>query len=229
MTGTGEEGSERGRSALLLGATGLVGSRCLDLLLADERYRRVRVVARRRPGLRHARLDFHQLDFEELEARPALFRVDDVYCCLGTTIAKAGSEAAFRRVDLDYPVRAAELALEAGADQFLVVSALGADPGSRLFYNRVKGEMEVAVKRLPFRAVWILRPSLLLGERAERRPGERIATLLLRPLAPLMRGRLRRYRPIEARDVAAAMLALAHSGGTGGVVENEEIERMGKR
>ena len=221
------EGGE-GRTALLLGATGLVGSSCLELLLADERYQRVRVVSRRRAERRHPRLQHHQVDFEELGSKPDLFRVDDLYCCLGTTMAKAGSEAAFRRVDLEYPVRAAQLAVEAGAEQFLAVSALGADPESRIFYNRVKGEMEVAVKRLPFRAVWILRPSLLLGERAERRAGERIATLLFRPLAPLMRGRLRRYRPIAAHDVALAMLALAHSGGTGGVVENEAIEALAR-
>lgn len=221
-----EEG-RRGRSALLLGATGLVGSHCLELLLADERYAAVRVLARRRPELRHPRLEYHPVDFDALGAKPELFRVDDVYCCLGTTIARAGSEAAFRRVDLEYPARAAELAVEAGAEQFLVVSSLGADSESRIFYNRVKGEMEAAVKRAPFRAVWILRPSLLLGERAERRRGERLAALLIRPIVPVMVGPLRRWRPIDARTVARAMLRLAASGGTGGVVESEEIGEIG--
>ena len=218
----------RGRSALLLGATGLVGSHCLELLLADPDYARVVVLARRPPPASGPRLRFHQVDFDRLQDRRELFRVDDVFCCLGTTIGRAGSEDAFRRVDRDYPARAAEIAAEEGADQFLVISSLGAEAGSRIFYNRVKGEMEAAVKKFPFRAVWILRPSLLLGERSERRRGERIAAALARPLAPLMRGRLGRYRPIAARDVALAMVRLAKSSGTGGVLESEEIAKAAR-
>lgn len=225
MTADPEEPS-RGRVALLLGATGLVGSHCLRLLLDDPAYERVRVLVRRAPDVRHPRLETHLVDFDQLEAHAASFAVDDVYCCLGTTMARAGSEAAFRRVDHDYPVQAAELAAAAGAEQFLMVSALGADPQSRIFYNRVKGEAEAAVKRLPFRAVWVLRPSLLLGDRKELRVGERLASAVSRPLAPLLLGRLRRYRPIQAEEVARAMLRLAHQHGTGGVVESDEIEQL---
>src|SRR5690606_19688197 len=115
---------------------------------------------------------------------------------------------------------------EAGAEQFVVVSAVGADPDSRVFYNRVKGAMEVAVKHLPFRALWIVRPALLLGEREEFRLGERIAELVIRPLSFLLLGRLRRYRPVHARDVAASMLRLAEEEGTGGVVESERIPEI---
>jgi uncharacterized protein YbjT (DUF2867 family) len=212
-----------GRRALLLGATGLVGSLCLDLLLEDDRYESVRVLARRTPPRKHPRLELHQVDFERLEEQPELFSVDDVYCCLGTTMARAGSEDAFRRVDHDYVVRAAELAAGQGAEQFLLVSAVGADPQSQIFYNRVKGEAEAAVKRLPFRAIWVLRPSLLLGERAELRIGEKLASAVSRPLSSLMVGRFRRYRPVPAADVARAMVQLAHRHGTGGVVESHEI------
>lgn len=220
------EDRARDRSALVLGATGLVGDHCLELLLEDDRYSRVRVLTRRPLTRRHRKLEVFQVDFEALEERPELFRVDDVFCCLGTTMARAGSEAAFRRVDHDYPVQAAELAVAEGADQFLLVSAIGADPQSSIFYNRVKGEVEVAVKRLPFRAVWVLRPSLLLGEREELRVGEKLASVVSRPLAPIMVGRLRRYRPVEARDVAAAMVRLAELDGTGGVVESDEIAAL---
>lgn len=213
----------QGRSALLLGATGLVGGHCLELLLGSDRYRRVVVLGRRRLDRRLPRLEQHQVDFDRLAEHAALFRVDDVYCCLGTTIARAGSQEAFRRVDHDYVVEAARLASDAGAEQFLLVSALGADPGSRVFYNRVKGETEAAVKRFSFRALWILRPSLLLGERAEFRLGERIAAQASRLVQWLLVGRLRRYRPVPADDVAAAMLRLAAAEGTGGVVESEEI------
>lgn len=212
-----------GRSALLLGATGLVGSQLLDLLLASPQYGRVRVLGRRRPARKDRRLDFHGVDFDRLAGHADLFAVDDVFCCLGTTIARAGSQDAFRAVDFGYVVEAARLASEAGVEQFLVVSAVGSDPDSRVFYNRVKGEMEAAVKHFPFRALWILRPALLLGEREEFRLGERIAELVIRPLSFLLVGRFRRYRPVHARDVAGAMLRLAAEEGTGGVVESERI------
>lgn len=171
----------------------------------------------------HPKLEQHVVDFDELSKHPDLFAVTDVFCCLGTTIRKAGSQEAFRSVDVEYPATVARLASDKGADQFLVVSALGADPESRVFYNRSKGVMESMVRRFPFQAVWVLRPALLLGDRTEVRMGERVAEFLMKPLAPLMAGRLRRYRPIEARTVAAAMVRLAHDNGTGGVLESEEI------
>jgi uncharacterized protein YbjT (DUF2867 family) len=220
------EGSSTGRSAVLLGATGLVGGQLLDLLLASPLYSRVRVLGRGRPPRRDPKLVFEEVDFDHLERHAELLRVDDVFCCLGTTMDKAGSQDAFRAVDFGYVVEAARLAADAGAEQFLVVSSVGADPDSRVFYNRVKGEMEAAVKRFPFRAVWIVRPSLLLGDRAEFRLGERFAQMVSRPLAWLLVGSLRRYRPVRARDVAGALLALAEEQGTGGLVESERIPEI---
>lgn len=215
-----------GRSALVLGATGLVGGHCLDLLLRSPEYVSVRVLGRRALDRIHPKLDDRVVSFDSLSAHPDLFAVDDVFCCLGTTIRKAGSVEAFRKVDVEYPATAANLAADRGADQFLVISALGADPDSRIFYNRAKGEMEAEVRRAALRAVWILRPALLLGDRVEIRAGERIAEAILRPLGPLMAGPLRRYRPIEAGTVARAMLDLALSGGTGGTLESDEIGRF---
>jgi uncharacterized protein YbjT (DUF2867 family) len=212
-----------GRTALVLGATGLVGAELLEMLLADPGYARVEVLARRPPERRHPRLRDHAVDFERLSEHRALLAGDDLFCCLGTTMARAGSEQAFRRVDLEYVVQAAELAVEQGVRQFVVISSVGADPQSRILYNRTKGEMEAAVKRLPFQAVWILRPSLLLGDRAEHRRGERMAAVLSRAIAPLLIGALRRYRPIPARAVAAAMLRVARRDGTGGVLESDQI------
>lgn len=214
------------RTALLLGASGLVGSHLLELLLEDERYERVRTLVRRPLARRHPRLETQTVDFDRLRDRPDLFAVNDIFCCLGTTMAQAGSEAAFRKVDHDYVVLAAELGAARAADQFLLVSALGADPQSRIFYSRVKGAAEIAVKRLPYRATWILRPSLLLGEREEMRIGERLASAVSRPLAPLLVGSLRRYRPVSAREVALAMKHLAALQGTGGTVESDEIPAL---
>lgn len=226
MSGASEPERNGGRTALLLGGTGLVGAECLELLLAQPRYSRVRALGRRRMQRRHPKLEARRVDFERLANSAELFRADDVFCCLGTTLARAGSTEAFRRVDHDYVVEAARLAAEQGAEQFLLVTALGADPSSRVFYNRVKGETETAVKHLPFRALWIVRPSLLRGDRPELRIGEKLADLASRPLSFLFVGRLRRYRPVEARDVAAALVNLAGQEGTGGVVESEEIAAL---
>lgn len=215
-----------GRTALLLGATGLVGRHCLSLLLSGDRYDTVRTVGRRRLDQENPRLDQVVLDLDEMESIADRFAVDDVFCCLGTTIRTAGSPEAFRKVDVEYPVTAARLGADAGADQFLVVSALGADPDSRIFYNRIKGEMESKLRRLPLQALWVLRPALLLGDRDETRLGEQVAESVLRPLSPLLVGRLRRYRPVAARAVASAMVALAAQEGTGGTIESNEIEAI---
>jgi uncharacterized protein YbjT (DUF2867 family) len=215
---------DRTRSALLLGATGLVGGHCLELLLAEPAYARLVVLTRRPLEREHPKLAQHIVDFDRLAEHAALFAVDDVFCCLGTTIRRAGSQDAFRKVDRLYPHEAARLALEQGARQFLLVSAVGADPTSRVFYNRVKGEVEMAVQALAFQRVVIVRPSLLLGERAGFRPGERIAEWMSKPLAPLLRGPLARYRPIPARTVARALVRLALEEGMGvRVVESSPL------
>ena len=151
----------------------------------------------------------HVVDFDRLADRPELFRCDDLVCGLGTTIKAAGSQAAFRRVDLEIPFEAAQRAQSQGATQMLLVSAWGADPGSRVFYNRVKGEAERAVSEVGFEAVQILRPSLLAGDREEVRVGERVGLAVLGALRPVLRGPLSALRPTEARDVGRALVALA--------------------
>lgn len=196
-------------TALVLGATGLVGQSLLAQLLADARYDAVRVLARRPLPLQDPRLVVRTLDFDALEAEVATFEVDHVFCCLGTTLKRAGSREAFQRVDYDYVLTAARLAAAAGAGHFLWVSALGATPRARVFYSRVKGELEEAIAGLPLRRWTAVRPSLLLGPRTEHRPGEAAAIALTRPLHWLLAGPLRVYRPIPAATVAAAMIALA--------------------
>jgi uncharacterized protein YbjT (DUF2867 family) len=195
------------RTALLAGATGLVGDALLSLLVASEHYRSVQVLLRRtRPGIEaSAKLTIHQVDFARL---PALPPVDDVFIALGTTIKIAGSEAAFRRVDFDFVVNVARTAQTAGATRLAVVSAIGADPTSRIFYNRVKGEMEIAVMQIGYESVVIAEPSLLLGDRAALgqppRTSEVWAARLLAPLGWMMP---KGVQPIPARAVASAMLA----------------------
>lgn len=211
------------RTALVVGATGLVGRAVLDLLASDARYSLVHNLARREQPLR-PKVETHVVDFDQLTAVPA---VDDVYCCLGTTIKVAGSQEAFRKVDHDYVLAVARLAREAGATRFLLVSSLGADARSGVFYNRVKGEIEAAVAALRFPELTIARPSMLDGDRAAtgqpKRAGEGIALRLLRPVSGLIPAQ---WRPIHAETVARALVRRAfHSGPP--IVESGELQRLG--
>jgi len=210
------------KTALLAGATGLVGSALLPLLLASERYAKVIVVGRRPVPTQHPKLVQVVTDLDALEHERLRLIADDVYCCLGTTIRQAGSQEAFYKVDFLYVVRLAALTASNFAAQFLVVSSLGADVDSRFYYSRVKGEMEEAISQTPFRAIHIFRPSLLLGERAAPRLGERFGAAVLALVRPLLRGGWRKYRPITADGVARAMLRAAEDDGGGVRVHSSE-------
>jgi uncharacterized protein YbjT (DUF2867 family) len=205
------DGGAQSRRALLVGATGLTGAKLLARLLRSPAYLAVHVLARRPLQLRHPKLHVRQVDFDALgpEDLPA---VDDVYCCLGTTMRAAGSREAFRRVDHDHVVHVARLARERGASRLAVVSAIGADRASPFFYNRVKGDMEAAVASLGYGSVTLARPSLLAGDRSERRPAERAGLALARVLAPLIPAR---WRAVPADALAAAMLHFALRGEPG--------------
>lgn len=217
------------RAALIAGATGLVGSHCLRLLLADDRYERVTAFVRRGLAVSHPKLVQREIAFDLLADLGNVPRVHDVFCCLGTTMKKAGSRDAFRRVDLDYVRDLAHVANRHHAAQFLLVSSLGADPRSRVFYNRVKGEAEEAVQQVRFDAVHIFRPSLLLGHRTESRPAERLGSVVARALAPMLAGPLRRYRPIGAETVARAMIATARRADPGiHVYASDRIEALAR-
>lgn len=196
------------RTALLAGATGLVGRALLSSLLASEQYGHVHVLLRHTPPdiKAGAKLEIHEIDFARL---PALFpAVDDVFIALGTTIKIAGSEAAFRQVDFDFVVNIARAARNAGATRLAVVSALGADPASRIFYSRVKGEMEIAVMQIGYDSVVIAQPSLLVGDRGSMGQATRSSEVWgARLLAPLTWIIPKGLRPIPAEVVGSAMLA----------------------
>jgi len=212
----------RPRSAVVAGGTGLIGAALLQLLGKNADYHRVTTLVRREapapPGVVTQRVDFDRLD--EL----VLSEVDDAFCCLGTTRRAAGSAEAFRRVDFDYIVAFARLAKRAGARRFLLVSSVGASARSRLLYSRTKGEGEEAITRLGFDTVVILRPSILVGERAESRPGEAMALAATRWIGPLLVGSLRRYAPVNVTSVARTMVDAAASAPAGvTVIESERI------
>ncbi|MEK6649800.1 MAG: oxidoreductase [Bacteroidota bacterium] len=214
-------------SALILGSSGLVGSHVLTMLLDSPHYAQVHSLVRRSSGATHPKLHEVVVDFDRISEAGDAVRGNDVFCCLGTTIRVAGSHEAFKKVDLTYVVETAGAALRAGATRFFVVSSLGANPTSSVFYNRTKGEMEATVSRMPFLSVGILRPSLLLGERREFRLGERIGAVGMRLTSFAMVGPARKYRPIQASAVAAGMLFLARTNFQGvRIVESDEIQRM---
>ena len=218
------------KTALVLGATGLVGTFLVDQLLDHPSYRKVRVLVRQKMPREHPRLEQKIVDFDHLERYAPLFRVHDLFLCLGTTLAKAGSKAAFRKVDFGYNYQAAELAAAQGANQVLLVSSIGADPEALFFYPQVKGELEEAIRQLPFWAVRIFQPSFLLGERTEDRWGENLASGIVRVVDRITGNWLSRYRPVEAEYVAAAMTAEAQSlrGGLS-LITSDQIPRLAKQ
>jgi uncharacterized protein YbjT (DUF2867 family) len=207
------------RTAVIAGASGLVGGHLLDLLLEDDTWDQVVSVGRRELDRTHPRLEQRVVDFADLGALPAC---EDVFSCLGTTIKVAGSQEAFRAVDHDAVVAVAEAAYRAGAERFLHVTALGASPGSRIFYNRVKGETERDVAASGMAATIAFRPSMIDGDRPERRPAEQLGLVAMRAVGPL----LGRYRPTPVTALAAAMVAEAKAGDPGHrVVEPQDFPR----
>jgi len=215
------------KSALLLGASGLVGRHCLHLLLEDQTYGKVITFVRTPINLQHPKLEQHIVDFDHLDKYAHLTKVNEVFCCLGTTIKKAGSQEAFRKVDFTYPVEIAKIAAQNGVEQFSIITALGANPKSSVFYNRVKGKVEEAIAKLSFKTINIFRPSLLLGKREERRIREKIGELLLHGLKPFLVGPLRKYRAIEASVVAAAMVQVARKNLQGiKIFESDQIPQV---
>jgi len=198
--------------AVIAGATGLVGRECLRRLL--DRYDSVTALVRRPLKNAAPKLIERQIDFDRIgtiEIPPGAH----VYCALGTTIKVAGSEEAFRQVDFEYPRMLAERASAAGGARFMLVSSVGASAQSNNFYLRVKGELEESVRAMRLQEVHIFRPSFLVGERAEKRPGEAVGIAIARGLGFLMAGPLRKYHPITAVTVAAAMVAAANQSGPG--------------
>ena len=200
-----------GIRALLVGATGLVGGHCLGELLYDKDFSAVTVFVRRPLEWAPPKLAAHVVDFDHLHNYAGAIHADVALCCLGSTHRAAGSPEAFAKVDHIYVAELARLAVARGVSRFILVSAVGADPTSPVFYNRVKGRAEVAVSEMPFKAVHILRPSLLLGQRWEPRPAEDWGKQFAPFWSWFLWGPFSRYRPVEAEIVAARMVELAKS------------------
>ena len=212
------------KTALIIGATGLVGEECLKELLASSIYEKVIVLARKQPQMENPKLKTIVVDFDKLEAYKPEIKADDIYCTIGTTIAKAGSQAAFKKVDYEIPLRVAEIAKQNGAKKFILVSAMGANSGSGIFYSRVKGELEDALKKLNYDSLIIFRPSLLIGNRKEKRTGEAIGVFVAKKLSFLFTGPLKKYRGTPVEVLAKKMVQFGIEENSGmRIVDNEQI------
>ena len=199
------------QTAIVIGATGLVGRALVDRLSGSPYFEKIIAVTRR--PFRHSspKVRNEVVDFEHLENHASIFRGDCLFSCLGTTLKQAGSPEAQRRVDFDFQYKAAQLAAKNGVEHYLLVSSAGANAKSNNFYLKLKGELEEEVLKLPFKRISIFQPSLLLGSRADVRPAEKIAALTL-PVLGYIPG-LRRYRPIRGDQVARKMVEVRLSTG----------------
>tara|TARA_R110002072_G_scaffold64203_5_gene159695 strand:+ start:27428 stop:28081 length:654 start_codon:yes stop_codon:yes gene_type:complete len=208
--------------ALILGATGLVGGELLIQLLKDDSFTSVTSLTRSPTGMNHPKLQEEIVDFELLENSSEFFKVDVVFCCLGTTIKKVkGDKNLFRKVDLDYPIASAKLALSHKVKQFVLISSLGADSDSSVFYSKTKGECEKELKNIGIERVHVIRPSLLSGHRKESRPLEQISILSMKFINPLLMADLKKYRSVDPKKVATVMIDLVK-----GRPKSHEIETL---
>ncbi|NOT74479.1 MAG: oxidoreductase [Cyclobacteriaceae bacterium] len=198
--------------AIIAGATGLIGSQLLDLLLEDTYYSKVIAVTRKPITKSSARFENVVINFDKMQEYTSQLKADDVFCCLGTTIKQAGSKEAFRKVDLSYPVSLATITKSMGAQHFYLVTALGSNEKSSIFYNRVKGEVERMISEIGFESLHVFRPSMLLGPRIDERAGENVGQGVMKVLDFVIP---KKYKAIESIRVARAMLSISKAPGTG--------------
>jgi uncharacterized protein YbjT (DUF2867 family) len=216
------------KTALIIGSSGLIGSKLLDLLLESPNYTKVITFVKRDSGIKHPKLTQHIIDFDKPETYKELVVGDDFFCTIGTTIKKAGSQKAFRKVDFEYPKQFAAFALQNKVKQFLTISSLGADAKSGNFYLKTKGEIEDFLKDCNFESVSVLQPSLLLGNRTEFRLGEKVGAFFMKTLSFLFLGNLKKYKPIEGKTVAKALLKIAQTNNKGfKIYESDAIQEIG--
>jgi uncharacterized protein YbjT (DUF2867 family) len=210
------------KTAILAGTTGLIGAQVLELLLKGNLYDRVVALSRRPLATSHPKVASLVIDFDDLEKYADQLKGDDVYCCLGTTMKQAGSREAFQKVDFQYPVSLASITRSQGAKQFLLVTAMGANEHSPIFYNRVKGEVQAAVGKLGFPTFHIFQPSMLVGPRTRERTGEKVAQQVMKFAGFLIPSK---YKAIESVKVARAMIAMASRNHTGTFIhESDELQ-----
>lgn len=216
------------KTAIIIGATGLTGSTLLEDLLVDERYDCIKLFSRRSCGITHSKIEEHLIDVFELENHENEFTADEVFCCVGTTKAKTPDEAMYLNIDYGIPVALARLCVKKDINTFVVISALGANKTSKLFYNRTKGRMEEDVLREKIKNTYILQPSLITGNRAEKRFGEKIARIFITGINPFLIGNLKKYRSIHAKTIVKTMIWLANNSYKSGRIPSDDIQKIAR-
>lgn len=216
------------KTAIILGASGLTGSILLELLLQDDRYSLVKVFSRKSIENKHVKIKEFIGDLLQLESFANDFTGDDCFCCIGTTAKKTPGKDLYRKIDFGIPVAAAKLCAQNKIPTFAVISALGADAKSSIFYTRTKGEMEEAVLQEKIQDTYLFEPSLIFGDRKESRIGEKIAIVLTKIFGFLLVGKLEKYKGIEAENIAKAMLYVANNKTDATRIPSDKIQRIAK-
>ena len=214
------------KTAIVLGATGLTGRHLVDELLRNKSYTKVKLFSRSKFGKVHTKLEEHLIDVLQLERYKEDFRAHDIFCCVGTTKAKTPNKSLYRKIDYGIAVTAAKLAAKNDAECFVVISAMGADANSRIFYNRIKGEMEqdVMAKNIP--NIYIFRPALIVGNRKEKRIFEKVAMHGFKLFNFILVGNLKKYRSVKSRNIAKAMMQVANFWYTDAVIKSDKINEL---
>lgn len=211
------------KTAIILGATGLTGGILLENLLSDPSFTNIKLFSRSSVGIQNPRIEEHLIDLFQLENQTDKFKADVVFCCIGTTKAKTPNTETYRKIDYGIPVTAAKLCKKNAINTFIVMSSMGSDPKSKIFYNRIKGEMERDVLAVGVKNTYILQPSMIGGSRKEKRLGERIAKIGMKFLDFLIP---KKYKIIHPETIAAAMKVLAEKGTSHSIITSEKIKEI---
>ena len=217
------------KTAIVIGATGLTGRLLVSKLIGDDSYKTIKLFSRRSSEIASPKIEEYVGDVLHLEQFKKDFFADEVFVCVGTTSARTKDRRVYHAIDFGIPVSAARMAKENSIPVFMVISALGSNPGSRIFYNRTKGEMEQAVLEQEISSTYILRPSLILGQREEGRFGESLGAVFLKVLQVFLQGNLKKYRAIKAESIAAAMIELAGSLPDKQIIDSDLIQKLGEK
>ncbi len=216
------------KTAILLGATGLTGGILLDLLLKNETYTKVKLFSRTSVGFTHPKIEEHLIDLLQLENYSTDFTGDEIFCCIGTTKKKSPDKETYKKIDFGIPVAAAKLAKQNNINAIIIISALGADAKSSVFYNQIKGEMENAVIAQKIKITYILQPALIGGKRSEKRAGEWIFKQVMKVFNVMLVGNLAKYKTIEPETIAKAMLWLANNPYHEVKIESDVLKKIGE-
>ncbi|MDO6491198.1 MAG: NAD-dependent epimerase/dehydratase family protein [Cellulophaga sp.] len=216
------------KTAIVLGATGVTGSALVSLLTHHNAYAKIKLFSRSISGFTHPKIDEYIVDLQDLEKHKSSFTADEVYCCIGTTKAKTPNKETYKNIDYGIPLQAAKLCKENGIGTYMVISALGANASSSVFYNKIKGQMENDVIALQIPKTHILQPSLIAGKREEKRMGEWLAKQFFKVFQFLLIGSLKKYRPIHPETIAKAMVWLGNNEESTIKIQSDKIKELGE-